>query len=487
MTEPLELEQQSIGLRHYLDVVRRRKWIVLGVMVACIGAAALISFLQEPTYQATTKLVVGQEGGLTDPRFGGGSFVQVLTATMRDLVESTVVLEQVIRNLNLDDTPEGLREDISSSINPETAVLTLTVRHPDNAQAVRIANEIASVFSDRVEEQFGRAAQAAEPGETPPRFTVTVFDPAYAENEPVSPRPVRNVGVAGMLGLALGLLGAFLRDHFDRRLRTRETVEAAFGVPVIGQIPFERRRRDSRAVFWNTFGQGAEAFRGLRANLQYLGVKRPLQTILVTSASAEQGKTTVTANLAIAIARSGASAVVLEADLRRPRLGAAFGMDGGPGLTSVLVGATRVEDALLEVTPPSENGGADVTGRIALVPSGPLPPNPSELLSSLQMRELLDELPHQFDYVLVDSPPLLPVADALEVARMVDGVVLVVRRDHSSTDEAREVRSLVQRLDIHLVGVVFTDVESLGTYYGEARTPEERKVRESEALVREEF
>jgi capsular exopolysaccharide synthesis family protein len=299
---------------------------------------------------------------------------------------------------------------------------------------------------------------------------------------------VRNVAIAAVLGLILGLLAAFLREYFDRGLRSREKVEQAFGLPVIGQVPFEqrRRKRNQRAVVWDGFGEIAESYRALRANLQYLAVKRPLRTILVTSASPAQGKTTVTANLALAIARSGASTIALEGDLRRPRLDEAFGVpNDGPGLTSVLVGSAEFDMAVQEVPlPVGRDGSSREVGRLSLLPSGPLPPNPSELLSSMQMRKLLDRLGVSYDYVLIDSPPLLLVADALELARMVDGVVLVVRNNHATTDEARELRALVERLDIHLVGAVFSDIAPLGSYgtygvYGE----DEQRSRERERVA----
>jgi capsular exopolysaccharide synthesis family protein len=201
--------------------------------------------------------------------------------------------------------------------------------------------------------------------------------------------------------------------------------------------------------------------------LQYLSIRRPLRTILITSASPEQGKTTVTANLAVAIAQSGASTIAVEGDLRRPRLDNAFSVSqSGVGLTSVLVGAAELDDATMEI-PLAGGGGPSGRGAIAFLPSGPQPPNPSELLSSAQMTSLLDRLSVTYDFVLIDSPPVLLVADALELARIVDGVVLVVRANHSTTDEARELRAVVERLGIHLLGVVMTDVPSLGSYaYG---------------------
>jgi capsular exopolysaccharide synthesis family protein len=217
----------------------------------------------------------------------------------------------------------------------------------------------------------------------------------------------------------------------------------------------------------------------------------------VTSATPQQGKTTVTAGLATAIARSGATTIAVEADLRQPRLNEPFGVPRSErGLTSVLVGAAALDDVVVHVPLPTttqDDRRQQAPATVALLPSGPLPPNPSELLSSAQMRDVLGRLSESYNYVLIDSPPLLAVADALELARVVDGVVLAVRRNRSTTDDAREVRALVDRLAIHLVGVVFTDIKSpVGYGYGygygsdgSAELPVEETVAQSPSEPRE--
>jgi capsular exopolysaccharide synthesis family protein len=489
-----ELEQIGVGLRNYADVLRRRKWVVIAAFAFAVLAAVLLSLAQRPVHRSESKILIGQEGTTILPQYS--NVTQTYTATMADLLRSNDLAARVIRQLNLDDTPEHLLSKVDVSINPETSVIKLTVDMHKPEEARRINAAFGNIFSRLVAARLGQA----NPQEGTPRLTATVWDPAHVLPRKVAPRPVRNVVIAGVLGLVLGLLAAFMRDHFDRGLRTREMVEGAFGVPVIAQIPFAKfRKKDRRIVFWQGVGEVAEAFRGLRANLQYLAVKRPLRTILFTSASPQQGKTTVAANLALAIARSGATTIVLEADLRRPRLDDAFETSPHPlGLTSVLVGNADLEDAVVDMTLPTGQlpGGAraERDGRLSYLPAGPQPPNPSELLSSLQMRKLLDQLALSYDYVLIDSPPVLLVADALELARHVDGVVLVVRRNNATTDDARELRALVERLDVNLVGVVFTDVTPAGSYgtYGGYRDVPPRGAREKlepelESVAREEF
>jgi capsular exopolysaccharide synthesis family protein len=466
MSSPFEEagpEQSTAGLSSYLDVIRRRKWLVLAVTAVAVAAAAALSLLSKPVYRAETKIVIGQGGGLVQPGFANS--IQPYTATMSDLITSDIVASNVIKSLGLKQTPHELLAKISTSINPQTAVLNVYVDDHDRSQAVRIDQQVAVVFSQLVADRFGHTAAPTTPGTAPtPPLTANVFDPAHALPGRVSPKPVQNVIIALVLGLVLGLISAFLREHFDRALRTRDDVERAFGVPVIAQVPFPKQGKEQRTIAWDGMGETAEAFRGLRANLQYLAVQRPLRTILVTSASPEQGKTTVAANLGVTIARSGASAVVVDADLRRPRLGGVFGAEQGDvGLTNVLVGSADLQAAIREVPLPD---GRDEAGRLAFIPSGPLPPNPSELLASAQMTALLDRLSAAFEYVIIDSPPVLLVADALELARNADGALIVARRSASTTDDARELRATFGRLGIHLVGVVFTDAEPLGSYGG---------------------
>lgn len=459
-------KEQGLTLRHYLDVVRRRLWLVLVITAVAIGAAAAISYTQHKMYAATTKIVVGQGNSLFQP--GQANAVQPFTATMGALVKSNVVASRVIKQLGLpNETTDNLLASVSVSFNPETAVLDVRAEDESPARAERVAAAFASVFSNLVKKRFGQTKPVVIAGVPQPPLTATIWDPARADSSPVSPKPARNMALAGVLGLVLGLLAAFVREHFDRALRTREDVEATYGVPVIGQIPFVRARDATVETFWGDFTQGGESFRALRANLQYLAIERPLRTILVASPLPEQGKTTVTANLAVALAQSGASACAVEGDLRRPRLHEPLAVSSAhPGLTNVLIGATSIEDAIRDVPVPSlpTNAGGERT--IGVVTSGPQPPNPSELLASVGMAAAVARLTELFDYVVVDSPPLLAVSDALELSRVVDGVILVVRRNRTTTDEARETRAVLDRLDIRLLGVVFTDVEAVAAYHG---------------------
>ena len=454
-----ESGETGVELRTYLDVIWRRKWTVVLVTALAIGAAAAFTFTQQSKYAAETTIVVGQAGGLVQPQ--NANAIQPFSATMTELIKSTVVADAVARQLNLSLSPQSLLSRTSVSFNPESAALKVTVIDHDPSQARAIARQIGIVFSDLVKSRFGTKKATKTQNSANPPLTATVWDPAHVVPGKVQPKPKQNLIIASLLGLVLGLLAAFLRDYFDRSLRGTAAIENAFGIPVIGQIPSIGKRPKRPRMVWNDdHNDSAEAFRTLRANLQYVGLNKPLRKILITSPGPSQGKTTVCANLAMALAQSGSSVVAVETDLRRPVLSNLFGIPPlSPGLTNVLVGAGELNKALyrLDIAPPPGTM-ANHAGKVTVLPCGPLPPNPSEILASSQMKQLMEGLVSAYDYVLLDSPPILLVADTLELAKLADGVIVVVRSTSATTDEARELHNLAQRLAINLVGTVVTDV-----------------------------
>ena len=318
-------EEGSIGLRQYLNVIWRRKWTLLLVTALVVGAAAAFTYQQRSEYAAEVTIVVGQAGGLVQPQ--NANAIQPFSATMTELIKSTVVASAVTRQLQLKLSADQLLSKVSVSFNPESAALKVRVVDHVPSQARAIAQQIGVSFSGLVEDRFGSAAQSKSGSSANPPLTATIWDPAHVVPGRVQPKPAQNLIIASMLGLVLGLLAAFLRDYFDRSLRGTESIERAFGIPVVGQIPSIGKRKKHPRILWSEdHGDFAEALRTLRANLQYVAVSKPLRTLLITSARPAQGKTTVCANLAIALAQSGSSVVAVETDLRRPVLSGLFGI-----------------------------------------------------------------------------------------------------------------------------------------------------------------
>jgi succinoglycan biosynthesis transport protein ExoP len=386
MTEPLEHEEAGNGLRHYLDVLRRRQLTVVAVVALSLAAAVLFTLRQTNEYRAETTIVVGQAGGLVQPQNAGA--IQPFSATMQELITSTVVAQDVINALNLKTMPQSLLSSISVSFNPQSAALRVSVIESSPILARAVAQQIGVSFTALVKERFGKA-RSTNPSTAP--LSATVWDPAHVIPGKIQPRPKLNLLIAGILGVVLGLLAAFLREQFDRTLRSTDEIERAFGVPVIGQIPSLQKPTDGRPrVLWNGNSDYGEAFKALRANLQYLGVARPLRTVLVTSPVAGQGKTTVCANLATVLAQSGSSVVLVEADLRRPQLGDMFGLPPvSAGLTTFLVGKATLSGVMSEIELPLSAKAGSSSRSVTILPSGPLPPNPSELAGSQKMQQAI--------------------------------------------------------------------------------------------------
>ncbi len=270
----------------------------------------------------------------------------------------------------------------------------------------------------------------------------------------VTPHPVRTAIVALVLSLLVGIGLAFLLEYLDDRIRTKEDLDGLMPeVPVLGLTPVLPKWKDRSLPYLVTVAEpsspAAESFRSLRTALQFVGVERPPRVFQVTSARSGEGKTTVVSNLAVVLARAGQRVVIVDADLRRPRLHEFFGLSNSVGLTSLFVPATTLETALQSV-PGVEN--------LALLPSGPLPPDPSELLSAKQTARVLADLQADFDVVLVDCPPVLPVADAIALSAWVDATILVVAAGMTARKEVRRTLELLNHAEAHLVGSVLTRV-----------------------------
>ena len=284
--------------------------------------------------------------------------------------------------------------------------------------------------------------------------------PAVASTDPVYPRPARAGVMALFVGLVLGTGVAFLRDFLDDSVKTKDDFErVAPGVPVLGLIPVVSAWRGKETPYLVSLDDpnspAAEAYRTLRTSIQFIGLDQPMRTLQVTSANPQEGKTTTLANLAVALARSGSTVAIVCCDLRRPRIHEFFGLDNEVGFTSVLLGKVGLAGAMQEV--PDQ-------ARLSLLASGPLPPNPSELLSSKRTVEVLGSLQAEYDIVLIDAPPVLPVTDALVLSGRVDATLLVAVAGATTRKEAARAVELLQQVDAPLVGAVLNGVDTEGSY-----------------------
>ncbi|WP_413785796.1 polysaccharide biosynthesis tyrosine autokinase [Intrasporangium zincisolvens] len=434
-------------------MIRKRWMIIAAVTLVTLGLAAAYTALSPRTYASSTRFFVSTTSDDSATSLQQGStFTQARVKTYAQVLEDPKVLQPVIEKLHLSTTPAALAGQISSSIPLDTVLIDVTVTDSTPVGAQRIASAIAEVFPKYVAEIESR------PGKDSP-IEVAVTTPATLETAPVSPKPTRNLALGLVMGLLLGFGLALLRDVLDKSVKNQRDLEIVTDRTLLGAIAFDT---DASAhpliVQVDPRSQRAEAFRSLRTNLQFIDVANPPKSIVVTSSLPGEGKSTTTANLALSLAETGLSVVVIEGDLRRPRLLDYLGFEGSVGLTDVLVGRVEVDDVL---QPFGRTG-------LRLLGAGPIPPNPSELLGSANMERLVEDLCNRFDYVLIDAPPLLPVTDAAVLSTIVDGAIVVVGAGVAQREHVRRALASLEAVNGSVLGVILNRVrvKDLGSGYG---------------------
>jgi capsular exopolysaccharide synthesis family protein len=428
-----------VDLRDYAQTLRKRWALVALCTLLALGAAAAATLLSAKTYTSSTQLFVSardQTGAISDA-YQGGLFAQQRIKSYAQVADSPGVTDIVAGKLGI--APRELSGKVSAEAPLDTVLLNITATDKSPRQAQRIAAAVAEVVTTRIPDLETPSGSSDAP------VKVTVIKNASLPGGPSSPRPKVNLALGLLVGLALGIGAAVLRETLDTTVKGKDDLQRLTGSTPLGVIA-EDPEVAKRPLVVQVEAQSprAETFRQLRTNLQFVDVDRPLKTVVMTSASAEEGKSTTACNLAITLAQAGVRTILVEADLRRPRVADYMGLEGAVGLTSVLTGLTSLDEAL------------QPWGRNAMwvLASGPLPPNPSEILGSHQMSELLKTLEDRADVIVLDSPPLLPVTDAAVLARHADGAVLVVRHGKTRREQVTRALEALQGVDARLLGTV---------------------------------
>ncbi len=433
----------------YLRVVRERwKVIVLAVLLGLVAALAVF-LVRPPEYTAQTSLYVSAQVG-DDPQqaYQGAQLSEQRVTSYTELVTGDRVISEAIRRLGLREKPETLAARVTATSAQDSVIINISATDISPSQAAAIANTLGTVTTEVVAELERPAAPNGVPA-----VAVRIVQPAQTPDEPSSTglAVILALGLLGGLGVGVGV--ALLRNSLDTSIRTTEDLAAASGAPNLGAIAFDPKvRRYPLTVQDDPQSPRAEAFRQLRTNLQFLDVDHARKVVLVTSSIPGEGKTTTVANLAIALASTSSRVLVIEADLRRPKLSELLGLDRQIGLTRVLAGRVSLSKAI------QTWGG----GSFDVLSTGPTPPNPSELLASNQMRMVLDEARGNYDVVLVDTPPLLPVTDAAAIAPATDGAVLVCRFQETTRSQLEAAARALRAVSVEPLGTIFTMVPDSG-------------------------
>lgn len=494
MTEDDFLDRDPT-LRDYVRVIRRRKWVVVGTLLVGIVLALAYTFIRKPTYSATANVVVPQYGTLnpTDPNSPPGVDPVILQNYVQS--EAEFAKGDAVRQLARQDLGfQPAKADVK--VIPTTTILSFTGRDGDKRRAARVANAYASAYleshqkagassnnnlikllNDEINTKLQaenaippadsrRSAYATAIAELERGVNALQTDNAVDVNQghviagakvpgsPQSPKLGFDLVLGIVLGLLIGLGAAFLWDRLDDRIKTKRDLETATGgLATIGVVPLVKEWREeaeSRIMsLEDPYSPAAEAFGTIRTSLQIYGLQHPLGVVAFTSAKAGEGKSSTVANLGVAFARSGRRTVVVCGDLRRPRLHEYFGKEDVKGFTNVLIGEVPLASALRPI---------EAVPGLSLLAAGPPAPNPAELLSSPGSRAVLEQLRRDFDIVLIDCTPVLPVPDSLELSTLVDGMVLVVGARRANRREVARALEVLGQVEAPVIGTVLNQV-----------------------------
>ncbi|MCI4011276.1 polysaccharide biosynthesis tyrosine autokinase [Brevibacterium sp. ZH18] len=417
-------------IQQFLYLLRRHIVLLIVTMVAGGLAGFGASVLFPPSYTARTELFVSvpTSGDPYEMRMAS-DFIKERIQTYVGMVGSESVLEPVVSELELDTTAEDLAGQVEAFSDPETVLITVQARAADADGAARLSTAVARSLTERI-------GRLENPGKTD-SAAIDLIE-ANAAVAPTKSDGLPQVGfvlIGALLGLAVGTAIAVVRGMFDSVVRTKDDLAAITSAPLMAAVPEDRSivhesTRDGPAIA----GVRGESILRLRTNLRFAHVDDDSSVLLVTSAQQGEGKTTLSVDLAIASARAGQRVVLVDADLRRPNVSSRLGLENAVGLTTALVGGLDLSDLL------QSWGEHD----LSVLAAGEIPPNPTELLETRAMAELVSELAGRFDLVILDGPPLLPVADSLVLSRLASRTILVAG---AGRVKARAVAESVRALD----------------------------------------
>jgi capsular exopolysaccharide synthesis family protein len=449
----------------------RTRWVILCVTiaVAVLGAVA-ITLVTTPQYQASTRLFVSTTTGASASEiYQGNLFSQERVVSYTKLLTGETLAQRTIDVMHLDMSADELRKKVKASSPPSTVLIDVSVLDPSPTRARDIADTLSNEFVAMVSEL------ETPPDGDRPDARVVVEQHASLPTSPTIPKATRNIAIGLAMGVLLGIALAALRDRLDNTVKNQESFEEITGAGIVAAIPFDKgRRKDAAISFASDRSAIAEAFRELRTNLQFLEVDNPPRVITVTSSLPSEGKTTTAINIALSLAEAEHSVVLVDGDMRRPNVAKYLDLIGSVGFSTVLTGRASLPEVLQRSRFPG----------LTVLTSGAIPPNPSELLGTKAAQKLLSELRAGFDYVVVDSSPLLAVTDAAILAAASDGVFVIARFGDTKRDQLAHAVGNLNNVGARILGAIFTMMPTRGSdsyyyysYYGDVVVPETQRGR----------
>lgn len=455
-----------LTLQGYLRVLREQWRVVLGVVILAVLAAGGFAMLRPPEYTARLTLFVSaQSTGPDDTAYQASQLAQQRVPSYQVLLTSRPIAKEVVERLGLNATPEDVAERITATTPPDTALIQVAVTGRSAERTAAVANTAAAVMVGLV----GELDKSLVAGFRPPPVAIHVVAPASPPESPSSSGTASTILIGLLAGVALAGATALARNALDTSVRSADQLSEAAGAPTLGVLGDDRRaRKDPLAIQRDRRSGQREAFQQIRTKLQFLEADRQSKVYVVTSALPREGKTTALCNLASALGAAGTKTVIVEADLRRPRLATLAGMPEAVGLTSVVAGRIPAEQAVQSWS----------AGWVDVLTSGPTPPNPSEWLAASDLSSLFSHLRDRYEVILVDTPPLLPVSDAATVAANTDGAILICRLKSTPTASVRAAAESLSSVSTPVLGTILTGARNVpkNEYYSRAESNRSAKM-----------
>jgi len=516
-SESNETPTSFADVRNFFYLLWSLGWLITLAGLLAGVTAFLVSSRAIPIYETNARLLVSDPPAMRSIDYTSIVSSQSMTKTYAEMLVDRPVLEGVIDQLDLQILPENLKKTISVELIPGTQLLDVSVENADPILATAIANSLGSVFAERIRELQSQRYSATQAGltqqvsameeqiatttrdlelendstrksqlearlteyrrlysnlvtnyeqvrlaEAQTSVNVVVSQPAVVPNKPVRPDIIKNTLFASLAGMLLTIVTLTFIEVLDDTLKNPDKIRQEFNLPILGMIATHNVDDQKIITLSQPRSPVAEAFRSIRTNITFASVDKPLRRILVTSATPGDGKTTVVTNLAVTLAQGERKVVLIDSDLRRPQVNHRLGLSNQPGLSQLFV---QKLDTIQEVIQENEVPG------LAVITAGDVPPNPSELLMSNKMNQILDRLTQEYDLVLIDTPPVLSVTDAVALAPKMDGLIVVIKPGKTRKRDLRNALEQLRGVGARVLGLVLNGVDldnrKYNYYYGE--------------------
>lgn len=439
--------QNYIDFNELLKSLNRYKWIIIILTILCTLVSYYLSTeVITPMYKGETTLFIGKEENAIDISLNELNRNDVLINDYKNIAQSRLIINQVMKNLELNISIEDFREEMSIDILDDSRLFIVSYRSPKQEIARDVANELAEQLSIGVLEIVGVK-------------NIRIIDKALLPKKFETPNVLKNTVLGGVIGFIVGLiifLVLFLKNDI---IRDTENIEKLIELPIIGSIPLLNQKRSNKRVNSTmTFKENSyssEAYKMLRSNINYIKTNENFKVIMFTSSTTLEGKTTTVSNLAVSMANEGKKVLLIDGDLRKPKLHENFNLKQIPGLTTILYNKKNIEQISNKIL------GKDT---LEILTSGPLPPSADVILGSDTFKDFLSNLKDKYDYILIDAPPVLYVSDPVVLSQSVDATVLIAAMNETSKKDLKRSKIMLEKVGTKLIGLIITKTKNSLNY-----------------------